>query len=207
MFVNYLGGTNVLIPTASSNDAAVNEESLVVSAKNGDEQAFEILAKSYKRVLDFHINHLDKNPSNYDDLFQEGLIGLFKAVRSYDGKIASFSTYASSCIKNSIISGVRKNATQTAKTVITDEISQSGEETSPSAEAVHLDSIRAQMLYNRVYESLSAYEKTVFEMYLSDISYESIAFVTGKSVKSISNAVFRIREKLKKIIGTADDLK
>lgn len=197
----------MVLSTASSNDAKVNEETLVASAKNGDEQAFEILAESYKRILDYHVKNLDNNPSNYDDLFQEGLIGLFKAVRTYDGRSAAFATYASSCIKNSIISGVRKNATQTAKTVVTDEVAKTGEETSPSAESVHLDSVRAKMLYNRVYESLSEYEKTVFEMYLSDISYESIAFVTGKSVKSISNAVFRIREKLKKIIGNTDDLK
>ena len=197
----------MLLSTASFDGAKVNEETLVESAKNGDEQAFEILAESYKRVLDFHVKNLDNNPSNYDDLFQEGLIGLFKAVRTYDGRSAAFVTYASSCIKNNIISGVRRNANQTAKTVIIDEVAQSSEDTSPSAESVHIDSVRAQMLYNKVFESLSDYEKTVFEMYLSDMSYESIAFVIGRDVKSVSNAVFRIREKLKKIIGSTDDFK
>lgn len=192
------------ITTADANETAVNEETLIESAKNGDEQAFEILAKSYKRVLDFHIKHIDANPSNRDDLFQEGLIGLLKAVRSYDGKSATFATFASLCVRNSIISGVRKYANQSSKTVSMPETMP--EETAPSAEEVHLDGERAKLLYDKVYQSLSVYEKTVFDMYLSDISYESIAFVTGKSVKSISNAVFRIRNKLKQIVSNAEDL-
>ena len=98
----------MLISTATEREKAVNEETLIESAKNGDNQAFELLAKSYKRVLDFHIKHIDTNPSNYDDLFQEGLIGLLKAVRSYDGKSASFATFASLCVRTSIISAVRK---------------------------------------------------------------------------------------------------
>lgn len=188
-----------------ANQTDISEEALIASAREGDELAFEQLAVSYKRVLDFHIRHIDQNPSNYDDLFQEGLIGLLKAVRSYDGKSAAFATFASLCVRNSIISGVRKYANQVSKTVTLPDTVQD-EETTPSAEEVHLDSVRARLLYDKVYSSLSPYEKTVFEMYLSDVPYESIAFVTGKSVKSISNAVFRIRTKLKQIIGDADEL-
>ena len=181
---------------------ATVEEALIASAKLGDSHAFEALAESYKRVLEFHIKHFDPNPSNYDDLFQEGLIGLLKAVRSYDGKSSSFATFASLCIRNSIISGVRKNAAQISKTISLPE-PPAEEETVPSAEDVLLDGVRAKMLYDKVYENLSQYEKTVFEMYLSDMSYESIAFVTGKSVKSTANAVFRIRNKLRHIVGEA----
>lgn len=191
--------------TVPEKELSVSEEALIVSAKNGDERAFELLAKSYKRVLEYHIRHIDQNPSDYDDLFQEGLIGLLKAVRSYDGKSSSFSTFASLCVRNSIISGVRKYANQTSKTVTLSEPVLE-EETSPSAEEILLDGVRARLLYDKVYNALSPYEKNVFEMYLSDMSYESIAFVTGKSVKSISNAVFRIRNKLKQIVGNADNL-
>ncbi len=198
------GGSN-LLKNVSENVLAETEKDLIASAKNGDNEAFECLAKSYKRVVDFYIRHIDSNPSNYDDLFQEGLLGLLKAVRSYDGRSSAFSTYASLCVRSSIISGVRKYAKQVSKTVpLPDNIAE--DETAPSAEEVHLDSVRAQLLYDKVCASLSPYEKTVFEMYLSDIPYESISFVTGKSVKSTSNAVFRIRSKLKDIIGASDDL-
>lgn len=194
-----------MLSNVSVNEIPASEEALIASAKAGDDRAFEILAKSYKRVLEYHIRQIDPNPSNFDDLFQEGLIGLLKAVRSYDGKSASFATFASLCIRNSIISGVRKYSNQTSKTVTMSEPIHA-DETAPSAEEVLLDDVRARLLYDKVYEALSPYEKNVFEMYLSDMSYESIAFVMGKSVKSITNAVFRIRNKLKQIVGNADDL-
>ena len=180
------------------------EQELIAEAKSGDEQAFELLAQSYKRVLEYHIKRIDANPSNYDDLFQEGLIGLLKAVRSYDGTSSAFATYASLCVRNSIISGVRKYANQTTHTVPISEPCLE-EETTPSAEEVLLDRVRVGQLYDKVYEALSPYEKIVFDMYLSDIPYESMAFVIGKNVKSISNAVFRIRNKLRQIVGNAHD--
>ena len=185
------------------NQIGFSEEALIASAKNGDEGAFEALASSYKRVLEFHIKHFDPHPSMYDDLFQEGLIGLLKAVRSYDGKSSSFATFASLCVRNSIISGVRKYSVQTSKTVSLPEVPFE-EETSPSAEEVLLDGVRARLLYDKVWDALSAYEKSVFEMYLSDMPYETIAFATGRSVKSTTNAVYRIRNKLKQIVGTVD---
>lgn len=189
------------MPKAISGDTA-SEEALVASARDGDQTAFEALACSYKRVLDFHIKSFDPDPSTYEDLFQEGLIGLLKAVRSYDGKSSSFATFASLCVRNSIISGVRKYSNQTKTVTLPEYLPE--DETSPSAEDVLLDSFRVRTLYKKVYEVLSPYERTVFEMYLSDMSYETIAFVTGKSVKSATNAVFRIRTKLKQIVKNAD---
>ena len=187
------------------NESQQSEAVLIASAKKGDEQAFELLAKTYKRVLDFHIMQIDPDPSDYDDLFQEGLIGLLKAVRNYDGKSSAFSTFASLCVRNSIISGVRKYASQTSKTIsLPDPIDE--ERITPSAEDVHLDSERVRLLFDKVFKALSPFEKTVFELYLADMPYESIAFATGKSVRSIQNAVFRIRTKLKQIVGTADSL-
>ena len=199
IFAEYLGGKRV--QNINEEKVQTEEESLLIeAAKNGSERAFESLVKIYKRILEYHIRQIDPNGNNHDDLFQEGLIGLLKAVRSYDGKSASFATFASSCIRNSIISGVRKYSSQTSKTLTVND-SELKNETAPSAEQEHFDSVNAKFLYDKVYEALSPFERIVFEMYLSDIPYESIAFVTGKDVKSISNAVFRIRTKLKQIIG------
>ncbi len=200
---NILEDKRVAINT-QDNYTDTAEAELVKAARNGDQRAFESLAESHKRILEYHIRQIDPTPANYEDLFQEGLIGLLKAVRSYDGKSASFATFASSCIRNSIISGVRKYSSQTSKTYTVPE-TELVEETVPSAEQVHLDSVNARLLYDRVCEALSPYERIVFDMYLSDVPYETIAFVTGKDVKSISNAVFRIRTKLKQIIGNADN--
>lgn len=179
-----------------------DESELVASARMGDERAFSLLAESYRRVLDWHIRHLDAPDSMYDDLFQEGLLGLFRAVRSYDGKSSSFSTFASFCIKNSIISAVRRYSKQDIRTVPLPD-NTGIEHSVPSVEQQILDEERASVLYDRVFSALSDYEKQVFELYLGDLSYDSIAFITGKSVRSTSNAIYRIRQKLKKLVTTA----
>ncbi len=183
-------------------NSSQSEADLIASAKNGDDNAFATLADSYKRVLELQLRLCD--PPNYmkEDLFQEGLIGLFKAVKTYDGKSASFVTYASTCIRNSILSGIRKLSGQNAVTARASVYNE--DETVPSAEDVLIDSVRARVLYETVCNALSPYEKLVFDMYLSDLSHEEIAFVTKKSVKSTSNAVYRIRTKLKRIVGSSE---
>lgn len=175
-----------------------SEEALIISAKNGDEYAFAALAELYRQVLELQVKLTNTPISIKEDLLQEGLIGLFKAVKSYDGVSASFATYASRCIRNSIISGLRKYYTQAKTALPVADITN--EETVPSAEEVHLDSVRARGLYDSVFSALSPYERVVFDMYLSEMSYADIAFVTGKSVKSATNAVYRIRTKLKQIV-------
>lgn len=177
------------------------EELLLASARSGDERAFEQLAENYRRILEWHVRSIDVPESQKDDLLQEGLMGLLKAVRSYDGKSSSFATFASLCVRNSIISAVRKYNKQTCKTVVFPEESAC-HETVPSAEETILDGERVRILYDKVYSALSAYEQTVFDMYLSDLSHDSIAFATGKSVKSTVNAIYRIRKKLRKIVST-----
>ena len=190
------------MPLNSSNPPKIADEaSLVESARKGDERAFEALAEAYKRVLEFHVRRTAPPDSIYDDLFQEGLIGLLKAVRRYDGKSSSFATFASLCIRNSILSGVRKYKNQSDSASF--DITVPETETVPSAEETMIDDIRARALYDKVLSALSPYEKLVFDMYLKDISYESMAFVLGKDVRSIENAVYRIRTKLKTIVSAA----
>ena len=192
------------MPSQSSLSKRIaDEESLVASARKGDERAFEALAEAYKRVLEFHVRRIAPPDSIYDDLFQEGLIGLLKAVRRYDGKSSSFATFASLCIRNSILSGARKYGTQSVRTDNSLPEAET-EETVPSAEETLLDGIRARELYDKVLSALSPYEKLVFDMYLKDISYESMSFVLGKDVRSIENAVYRIRNKLKTIVRAAE---
>lgn len=192
------------MPSQSSLSKRIaDEESLVASARKGDERAFEALAEAYKRVLEFHVRRIAPPDSIYDDLFQEGLIGLLKAVRRYDGKSSSFATFASLCIRNSVLSGARKYGTQSVRTDNSLPEAET-EETVPSAEETLLDGIRARELYDKVLSALSPYEKLVFDMYLKDISYESMSFVLGKDVRSIENAVYRIRNKLKTIVRAAE---
>ena len=154
-------------------------------------------------MLEFHIKRLDPPSDLYDDLFQEGLIGLLKAVRSYDGKTSSFATFASLCVRNSIISGIRRLSKQAMPAGSAAESAENAE-TVPSAEEIFIDDIRSRQLYGLVFASLSPFERTVFDMYLADVPIEGIAFAVGRESKSISNALCRIRTKLKRIIAAPD---
>ena len=155
---------------------------------------------SYKRLVYWHISHSASfvSAADEEDLYQEGLVGLLKAVRTYDGVSSAFATYASSCICHSVISAARRLRKQNGDVVPLDDTELvSG--SSPESDLLDRESI--SLLYERVFSQLSGYERSVFELYLSDRSYADIARVMGKTEKSIANAICRIRRKLKKLLG------
>lgn len=180
--------------------AVADEARLIARARLGDGEAFAALVDSYKRLVYWHISHSASFVSSADeeDLYQEGLVGLLKAVRTYDGVSSAFATYASSCICHSVISAARRLRKQNGDVVPLDDTELvSG--SSPESDLLDRESI--SLLYERVFSQLSGYERSVFELYLSDRSYADIARVMGKTEKSIANAICRIRRKLKKLLG------
>lgn len=128
-----------------------------------------------------------------DDLFQEGMIALVSAIRSYDpeGK-AQFSTYAESCIRRRLIDTIKSKG-YSAFTSMEDIIP---EDTLPSAE----DEIINREVYNDLLESirnkLSAFEYSVLSLYLQGYTHSEIAIKLDKSVTSVYNAIQRSRNKL-----------
>ena len=190
----------------SRNEASrTDERALIEDARRGDQAAFETLAKNYSRVLDWHIRSLSRSCGLHEDLFQEGMIGLLKAVRSYEPDSSAFATYASLCIRRSIISAIRKYSNHNHRLVFFDEAPPE-ELGADSAESEFIDRESTGILYDKVFEALSPYEKRVFEMYLSDMSYIDMACVLGRDVKSVGNAVGRIRRKLRKVVGRNADM-
>lgn len=181
---------------------APEEETLLIQkAREGSESAFVALVSVYRRLIDLHIRRsaLSLPKTEAEDLFQEGLVGLLKAVRTYDGCSSSFATYASSCIGHSIISAVRRYRKQNHLSVsLEDEAIDLISDSSPESE--FLDRESSSVLYDRVFSELSRYEKSVFELFLSDQSYAEIAQRLGRSEKSIANAICRIRRKLKEML-------
>lgn len=175
------------------------ESSLLSRARAGDGEAFTALVALYRRMVYWHISRVAASGicAEPEDLFQEGLVGLLKAVRTYDGVSASFSTYASVCIHHSIASAVRKSCKQERISVPLDE-AELVSDRSPEGEV--LDRESGSLLYERVLSELSPYERVVFELYLSDLPYAQIARRLGKQEKSIANAVCRIRRKLKALL-------
>ncbi len=182
--------------------AKEQEAELISLARAGDDEAFASLADAYRRLVYWHVLRSGASVSGADeeDLFQEGLVGLLKAVRTYDGVSSAFSTYASACVGHSVISAARRYRVQ-------DRVSVPLEETEAelisgsSPESDFLDRESSSLLYERVLSELSEYEQTVFESYLSDQSYAEIAAKLGKSEKSVANALCRIRLKLRNLLN------
>ena len=151
-----------------------------------------------------------------DDLIQEGMIGLYKAVRDYDKKKdASFMTFAGMCINRQILNAVtasnRKKNTPLNTYVSFDEpvnpeddsqvklvdVLKSDKEQNP--ERLFIDQENAESLEDKLYSVLSDFEKNVLELYMSGKDYIAIAQMLDKPPKSIDNAIQRIRNKVDKI--------
>ena len=178
------------------------EDRLIVQAKAGSSEAFAVLAHKYIPLIQKPVGTAGVPPCERDDLSQEALIGLLRAVRSYDSESSSFSTYASLCIKHSIISALRKYS-RVSHVYLSEsplELACSGGEVSPEADLMDKESAKA--LYDTVSTILSPLEGRVLEMYLSGTSYKMMASVLSKEVKSIDNAVQRIKAKIKRAVST-----
>lgn len=177
------------------------EQELIIASRNGSGEAFDTLCASFKPLIYSYIMSLNVSPSERDDLYQEGLIGLLKAVRSFDNESSSFSTYASICIKRSIISALRKlNRNNRFELSANPESDFSSAEWVPSPEYGVVERENSREWYNTFINDLSPFERRTFHMYMRGASYSRMAKELSCSEKSIDNAMTRIRAKLKRRI-------
>jgi len=180
---------------------------LITEIKNGNGDAFGILAERYNYIISYNLSKLCPpfefaalSPnSDREDLFQECRIILYKAAKYYDSmKNVKFSTYANICVKNYLISLCRKYG-RTKKYagydfVPLDEIRENEQGQCDRYFAFN-DSGAVHDLFERC--GLSVFERKVFVMYIENKSYKYIAKMLNKNVKSIDNAICRVRSKLK----------
>lgn len=181
--------------------SAVDENDIVASAREGDGEAFEVLAERYQRFIKGYVSSLAVPESEKDDLIQEGLIGLLRAVRTYDGRTSQFSTYSSACVKNSIVSALRKYNRE-SDYIVTDAMAElvSEGESIDSPELSLIDRESTNLLLDKIFSALSPLEAEVFELYLAEVPYAVIAKRLNKNEKSIDNALQRIKAKLKRLV-------
>lgn len=175
-------------------------EELAKKAKEGDSLSFALLAYKYHRFLLKYVSSFDVPYTEREDLMQEGLIGLLKAVRSYDGVSSAFTTYAFHCIKSHIISALRRYNRQAKSSSAEQSIERNTLEQSISPETEFIDKESTKQLHDKFFSVLSSYESKVFEMYLADIPCSEIAARLNKDGKSVENALQRIKSKLKKLV-------
>lgn len=177
--------------------------------KSGDQEAFRALLTDFEGVIRATTSSADVDREEKMDLYQEGLIALYKAAMTYDPSLnASFSTYANVCIKHSIVSALRiyygkKNypirSSLSLNGEVDDPVIQSlGPVTEPEQLLLEKESYRA--LLEKLDASLSNYEMEVLKLFLQGNSYCEISKRLNMTAKSVDNAIQRIRGKLKLII-------
>lgn len=188
-----------------------DEENVELSA-SGDRLATEYILGKYKNLVRARAKAYFMAGADHDDLVQEGMIGLFKAVRDFDvTKQATFLGFAELCIKRQIISAV-KASTRMKHTPLNSYVSLStpfyddeSERTlvdmlaareSVDPEEVFLRRERAETIGTEIEQKLSSLEKSVLSLYMGGMNYQEIAVELGREPKSIDNALQRIKRKL-----------
>lgn len=189
------------------------DEELITFIRNGNQDATEYLLKKYSPLVKKSIRTMYLIGADTEDLSQEGMIGLFKAIQNYQSdNSASFYTFAKLCIDRQIYTAIkasnrRKHSplnsyisfysrTNEDDAELIDNL-EAGNDSNP--EHVILDKESTSRLETLLEERLSKLEKEVLHYYLEGKPYSDIAVLLNKPVKSIDNAVQRIREKVKNL--------
>lgn len=196
-----------------------SDEELIAMMKRGEPEIMDYLMEKYKNLVRRKARALYLIGGDGDDLIQEGMIGLFKAVRDYDsGRDASFFTFADLCISRQMYtavqaSGRQKHAPLNSYISLYGHVA-SGSEQGEEAQLLNLLSSKAELspeemmidkenvksLEQTIERELSTFEKQVLDLYLTGMSYVQIAKVLGRDGKSADNALQRIKGKLKRAI-------
>lgn len=201
----------------TNNYKDMSDEDLINVIKSGDKSALEFLISKYKELVNMKVSKFFMIGAEKEDIVQEGLIGLFKAVKSYNPeKQNSFKTFANLCIERQLITAIKSSNRQKhmpLNSYLSLNVAAYEEDEDSSLLEVFdahqmedpLDTITKKEYYqiveNAIDKSLSDFEKQVLNRYMQGESYLQIAEKLDTPVKSIDNAIQRIRKKAIKNIG------
>lgn len=205
---------NVFYSEKNKDYDEMNDEDLVEVIKSGDKSALNILIDRYKELVNIKVSKYFIVGAEKEDIIQEGLIGLFKAVKSYKSDMkSSFKSFANMCIERQLITAIKSSNRQKhmpLNSYLSLNISAYDEQESNSDTTLidvfnsnsvedPLDTITKKEYYKNLEEtiskSLSDFEKKVLNRYINGESYVQIAENLDTPVKSIDNAIQRIRKK------------
>lgn len=197
----------------------LTDEEVLLLIRQGERGAQEHLIQKYERIVRYKARTYFLIGSDRDDVIQEGLIGLYKAICDYDAsKLASFRAFADLCITRQIITSV-KTATRLKHTPLNsyisiykpvhdDEPERMLQDIISSQTADPQDTLirkeRLQNVYRRLNMVLTALEIQVLPLYLQGCSYVEIAENLGRHEKSIDNALQRVKRKIAKLVETKE---
>lgn len=202
---------------ASNNYQDMSDEDLIQVIKSGDKPALEFLINKYKELVNMKVSKFFMVGAEKEDIVQEGLIGLFKAIKNYNpDKQNSFKTFANLCIERQLITAIKSCNRQKHMPLNSylslnvtayedDEDSSLLDVFDANQMEDPLDTITKKEYYqtveNAIDKSLSDFEKQVLNRYIQGESYVQIAERLDAPVKSIDNAIQRIRKKAIRNIG------
>lgn len=208
--------SNIVQKSCALDKNSLSDEKLVTLAMSGSNEAQEMILNKYKNFVRAKARTYFLVGADSDDIVQEGMIGLYKAVRDFKAdKLSSFRAFADLCITRQIITAI-KTATRNKHLPLNSYISLNKpiydddsertlmdvitEETVCDPEELMLHKEAVASIEVKIGKELSSFEKRVLELYLDGCSYQEIAENLGKHIKSVDNALQRIKKKLYKCI-------
>lgn len=194
----------------------LSDEQIISCIRKGDKDALEYIITKYKNFVKARARTYFLVGADREDIIQEGMIGLYKAVRDFDeDKQSSFRAFAELCITRQIITAI-KTATRQKHIPLNSYVSLNKPVYDDESDKTLLDMIGhgkivdpEEMIINRedyvgmenkIGELLSSLEWEVLSLYLDGKSYHEIAGEMDKQVKSIDNALQRVKRKLEKFL-------
>ncbi|MFA5577391.1 MAG: RNA polymerase sporulation sigma factor SigH [Tissierellaceae bacterium] len=194
----------------------MGDEEIIKAANSGNEFALEYLIYKYKNYVKLKARSYYLIGADKEDIIQEGMIGLYKAIRDFDdGKETSFRAFAEVCITRQIITAI-KTATRQKHIPLNSYISLNKPIYSEESDRTLMDIISGgkicdpeevmigkedlSTIEEKMGKSLSKLELEVFTSYIDGLSYQEIADDLDKHVKCIDNALQRVKKKMEKIL-------
>lgn len=189
----------------------LSDEQLIEQLREGDKSIMDYILNKYKPLVLGKANAMYLIGGDTDDLIQEGMIGLFKAIRDYKvEKETSFFHFAELCITRQLYSAVeasnrKKHVPLNTYISFYTKSSEEGKslaETLPTdamddPEQLMIDQENVRMFWEGLKKRLSGMEREVLDEYLSGLNYRQIAEKLGKTPKNIDNALSRIKSKIR----------
>lgn len=191
--------------------ASCSDEEVVRHAQQGDRDAMDYMLNKYQKMVYIWTRPYFLQGAEDDDLLQEGMIGLFKAIRDFSPGASSFWSFAKLCITRNIISAIKgttrqkhiplNSYTSLHKPIYDNEGDRTLMEIITSnkmddPESLVIDRERIAYTKQHIKETLSDFEYRVFRLYINGLSYKEMADELHTHTKSIDNALCRIKNKI-----------
>ena len=189
----------------------LKDEEIIERIKTGDKDALNFIMEKYKEIVSIKVNRYFIVGAEKEDIFQEGLIGLYKAIQNFDSeKDNTFKTFANLCIERQLITAIKTSNRQKhmpLNSYLSLNMSAYDDSDTDTVMDIFdsnmvedpLDTITKKEYYfaieNAIDKSLSSFEKKVLNRFAQGESYNQIAENLNTPVKSIDNAIQRIRKK------------